>query len=145
MRAHADAMVNLGHKLIETEPIVALICAGIAVESSLLRKLECFGAGSCSRRKFNAAVASGAIDLLKIGSGKNAPKDWSLAEMVEIARLEGLMTANDSQVLHVVRDWRNYVHPHVLRENVRGQSLTELATKAGLAVAAAGYATKILQ
>lgn len=126
------------------QPLMALICAGIAVESILLGKLEDAKVGAAAVAHYNSEVSAGRIVYKTIPSGFNQPANWSLAQLIEIARIEKLIVSRDAQMLHGVRDWRNLVHPNALRNEMKSLATGDLSSAAGLAVALADYAIRLV-
>ena len=116
---YSRTMFAMAKEAESRSPILAVICAGIAMEAALLWALESCGAGYPDVVIFKQKKDSGEIpkSVPPIRVGNNHPKDWTLAQMIEIASLKGLVDSGAASAAHGVRDWRNLVHPHVLRAN----------------------------
>lgn len=57
-------------------------------------------------------------------AGKTRPlSDWKLADMVEVAHELGWITRSSKDLGHVLRDFRNYIHPH--KEHTDGVLITK--------------------
>lgn len=116
LREHVRILYQLCQEYSSISPTVAAVSMGIILETVLLLTLEQVGDLSADIAALAQEIAQGKVDgSLKIDSNKELPSDWTLAQMVEIARIHKLITLSSSQISHAVRNWRNLVHPARLR------------------------------
>ncbi len=118
LKDHAGALIKTAPGVAVSIPALSVVCIGAAVETVLLLELERESDLSAEIQKLNSEVSAGRLDgSLKIQAGKVNPDDWTLAQMIEIARFRGLVSRTSSQVSHGLRAWRNLIHPAKLRQD----------------------------
>jgi hypothetical protein len=127
LRAHAATLLGLAPEVASESPALAAICVGIVLETVLLMELE----GRSDLTPHIIAFNAGQNTNRRIDNPNNPQvKKWKLFQMIEIAKRCGLITSNTSQISHVLRDWRNLVHPAELRDEFPNGIASELATAA---------------
>ena len=120
--AEAQACMPVGAHL-----SVIFLC-GSVLEAALL------GAAKSEPVKFNRSNRSP-----KDRNGKvRKLRDWSLAQLIDVAHDIGLLKTDSSKFSHTLRDFRNYIHPEQqLKEGFKPDEYTSslcfLALKAALA------------
>jgi hypothetical protein len=95
--------------------LAATVMMGGLLESLLLARIN---SSSNQAPVFNAAAAprDKAGRTLQLG-------DWTLAKMVDVAHELRWITKSAKDVGHVLRDFRNYIHPH--KEYTEGYGISE--------------------
>jgi hypothetical protein len=102
-------------------PLAATVMMGGLLEALLLARLH---KASDKNAVFHAAAAP--VDK---ATGKPAPlQEWTLRHYIDVAHELGWISASAKSLGEVVRDYRNYIHPH--KELVHGVNLS--AADAGL-------------
>jgi hypothetical protein len=118
LRDHAVSLVAIAPTLAAENPALAAICMGTVLETVLLQVLEVRSDLPAAVQTLNQEVQSGLLGRhLRIDAGKPRPGDWTLAQMIEVARVCGLIRQTSSQVSHGIRDWRNLIHPAKIRKD----------------------------
>lgn len=118
LRAHAMVLVELAPQIATKSPALAAICIGTVLETALLLELEGRSDLPAAIRTLNGEVNSGRLERsFHIRNDRQHPSDWTLAQLIEIARVCGLVSKTASQVSHGIRDWRNLVHPSKFRSD----------------------------
>lgn len=82
-------------------PLAAILLAGSTLEGILL------GVATKHPKRFNTSAVSP-----KDKSGKVKPfQEWSLSSFIDVARNLGLIQVDTHKFSHVLRHFRNYIHP----------------------------------
>lgn len=81
--------------------LAIIILCGSTLEGILL------GIAEINIRKFNIAKAS----PKRNGKGK-VLHEWKLSELIEVSKESGFITEDVKKFSHILRDFRNYIHPH---------------------------------
>ena len=82
-------------------PLATIFLCGSTLEGILL------GVATQNPREFNQAGASPKAE----GKVKRFP-DWTLNELIDVARETGYIDEDVKKFSHALRDFRNYIHPH---------------------------------
>lgn len=118
LRDHAVSLVDMAPTLVAENPALAAICMGTVLETVLLQVLESRSDLPIAIQTLNQEVQAGRLgNYLHIGPSKQHPSGWTLAQMIEVARICGLIKQTSSQVSHCIRDWRNLIHPAKFRKD----------------------------
>lgn len=118
LRANLGPLLAAATVTASDSPAVSTVCMGAVVEGALLSLLELHTPDELSEiaRSVNSEVVAGRLNGSMRISSPTSPADWSLAQMIEGARLAGLVSGPASQVSHGMRDWRNLIHPAIARD-----------------------------
>jgi hypothetical protein len=130
LEEHIIALMTTAQLVLPVSPAVAAACAGAALEGALLLNLEAHQQSlPAARVTYASELVAGTIDP---GFGKlvNGPTKWRLAQLIEVARILGLFSVGPAGLSHVLRDWRNLIHPANLRSEYPGGVAPELAVAA---------------
>ncbi|MCY3991675.1 MAG: hypothetical protein OXF50_10670 [Caldilineaceae bacterium] len=95
--------------------LAAIFLCGSVLEAALL------GAAQNEPEKFKRSLDSPKTSK---GQVKNL-RDWSLSQLIDVAYAEGLLKQDTQQFSHVLRNFRNYIHPErQLKEGFKPDKLT---------------------
>jgi len=100
-------------------PAAATVCMGAVLEGALLTLLELHAPGDLRTiaDAVNAEVGAGRLNAsARINPATKSAADWTLEQMIEGARIAGLVSSTASHVSHAMRDWRNLIHPAKARD-----------------------------
>ncbi len=99
---------------------VALVLAGCVIECLLTDVLEHSVANSES-----AARAHPEFGRWGKNFDAKTPTDWTFIRKIDVCGPKGLQILSDKTeaIAHQVRDWRNLVHPHLERDDMRASPL----------------------
>jgi hypothetical protein len=114
LKDHATELLQLAPELSAKNPALSTIATRIALEAVLLLELERRGNLNPEIDALNQDIAQGLADAnLRIRSRR--PSKWSLGQLIEISSRCGLISVEAALVSSGLRNWRNMVHPAVLR------------------------------
>ncbi len=116
LKSHLEGLLKFAVGNAASHPALAAVCIGAVVEGALLSVLETRTDLRNLAMQLNDEIHNGRIDNgLRFRDVSRSIEDWSLAQMVEVARLAGIVSRPSSQISHSLREWRNLVHPAAMR------------------------------
>jgi hypothetical protein len=131
LRHHLQTLLNFADDNAAAQPTLAAVCVGAVVEGALLCVLEKRPDLQALAARLNGEIDRGRVDGgLRFGDTSRPLDRWSLAQLIEVARLAGVVTRPSSQVSHSLREWRNMIHPAEMRRSFPGGIPAELAEAA---------------
>ncbi len=116
-RRHLETLLSFADESAARYPALGAACVGAVVEGALLAALEQRDDLPALAESLNREIQEGRVDGgLKFQSPDLPVDRWTLAQMIEVARICGMVSKPSSQVSHGIRGWRNLVHPAEMRK-----------------------------
>ncbi len=131
LQSHLEGLLGFAVENAASHPALAAVCIGAVVEGALLCALETRVDLTDLAQQLNREIDGGRVDNgLRFRDVSRALEDWSLAQMIEVARLAGVVSRPSSQISHSLREWRNLIHPAAMRTAFPDGIPTDLADAA---------------
>jgi hypothetical protein len=116
LRRHLEALLAFAVENAGANPALTAVCMGVVVEGALLSVLETRTDLEALATRLNDEIDRGRVDTgLRFNEVSRPIDRWTLAQMVEVARLAAILTRPSSQISHSLREWRNLIHPAEMR------------------------------
>lgn len=115
-RDHLEKLLLVAPEMMNLYPLLAPVCMGAILEAVLIEKLKSIADITPLADQLNVEVTQMAhlrgIDKISKKDGAYKPvSTWKLSQMIEIARIAGMLDISSAQISHALRDWRNLIHP----------------------------------
>lgn len=133
-RTYLESVLVTSEAILEKQPYISLVCAGIVVEGVLIEELQ------------NNVASASLSNAVTVYNRKREPKyqiksvtlpsDWTFHQMIDIAEAVGIFDKQVSTMTHTLRDWRNFVHPAKALSTLNDAAIFE---KARVSISATQY------